>query len=62
MAAMTSSFARLFTLLTLALSFLAVVVAGPIPEATTNNTELDLEKRTTHTGVATYFYQNGNAG
>lgn len=61
MAAMTSSFARLFTLLTLALSFLAVVVAGPIPEAT-NNTELDLEKRTTHTGVATYFYQNGNAG
>jgi len=71
----TSSAARVFLLFTIALSFFATVVfASPIPAA---NVELateqvrdvdpndqggDLEKRITHNGRGTYFYQNGNEG
>jgi hypothetical protein len=70
----TSSIARLFLLLTLALSFFATVIATPIPAAPAElsteevrNVDLtvesgDLEKRITHTGRGTYFYQNGNQG
>jgi len=67
--------ARVFLLFTIALSsFATVVFAGPIPAA---SVELaaeqvrdvdptvqggDLEKRITHNGQGTYFYQKGNEG
>jgi hypothetical protein len=69
-----TSSARVFLLLTIALSFATFVFASPIPAAsvelaTEQVRDVDpsaqggnLEKRITHNGRGTYFYQNGNEG
>ncbi|KAF8310640.1 hypothetical protein DL93DRAFT_1574508 [Clavulina sp. PMI_390] len=55
---------RFSALFALAISFFLsmAVLASPIPIDAAPEAETDLEKRITHTGVATYFYQNGHAG